>query len=472
MKSKMRNSTGILRRTAWMPAVLMLVFLGGCLEKHLVWSPDGTFAAVIAKDGLHLCDPDGKLTPLLLSGVDHVAWFDDSRRMAVARTRSLDDWTSVAKVIGSARVASVTREADAIWSKWEAGGSWSVLTMAIGQNSRRTLVKILLRDKHADTLRTKLNPGDWDSVKSEHVDLAELLTARMEGNQILPGPVLYTGLEKIEDIRLSPGDQAIAFTTDQTPDDDDESRLMVALAHGGGATTVAERTAAYPDWTPDARSLVYVQAAAGGKKDIRLATLIRREVLSDRWQIKPQENHDELAGMVFSNLIRVRCLKDGRILFNSAEFNLPMAERDVDTERERLFVLDPARQSTLVRLIPRGEEENMPKNLTFFEPSPDQRRLLVGGFDGEVSVLTIATGEVGVVQKAGDNNLLAAPVWRNDDEITYARRNPAEGGKQPARKAEIVLQKLSPAKGDHETVLSREWSDDMLANVFSPSDRK
>jgi len=31
-----------------------------------------------------------------------------------------------------------------------------------------------------------------------------------------------------------------------------------------------------------------------------------------------------------------------------------------------------------VRVIPRGEEENMPKNLTFFEMSPDEQRVLVG----------------------------------------------------------------------------------------------
>jgi hypothetical protein len=98
--------------------------------------------------------------------------------------------------------------------------------------------------------------------------------------------------------------------------------------------------------------------------------------------------------------------------------------------------------------------------------------VLVGGYEGEVSVLTIATGEVGKWQKAGEYNLLAAPVWRNNDEITYARRNPAVEGKQPARKAEIVRQKISPAKGKHETVLSRDWSADTLESIFSGGDKK
>jgi hypothetical protein len=345
--------------------------------------------------------------------------------------------------------------------------------MAIGDNKRQTVAKIFLRDHHQEALRPKLSPGDWDNLKSEHVDLADLLIVRIEGDKVLAGPVLHEGLEKIENIRVSPGDRAIAFTTDLTPHNDKEGRLLLTEAGTAGVTTVAERTAMYPDWTPDARSLVYMQAAEGGEKgDLRLATLVRREVLDASGQIKLQEKPDDLAGMVFSNFARVRCLRDGRIMFNAVEFSLPVTNKDVEAEREKLFVLDPARQSTLVRVIPRGEEENMPKNLTFFELSPDEQRVLVGGFEGEVSLLTIATGDVGRLQKAGDYGLMAAPVWRNNDEITYAKRNPVENGKQPARQAEIVLQEISPAKGDRETVLSKDWSVDMLESVFSGSDKK
>jgi hypothetical protein len=458
---------------SWVVAALMFALLGGCLEEHLVWSPDGKRAAVIAKDGLHLCDLEGKLTPLLLPDIEMAAWFGDSRQLAVARQRTVGDWTSIAQVLGPERATEVTAEAEGIWAKLEAGGPWGVLTMALGDNKRQTVVKIFLRDHHQEALRSKLSPGDWDNLKSEHVDLADLLIVRIEGDKVLAGPVLHEGLEKIENIRVSPGDRAIAFTTDLTPHNDKEGRLLLTEAGTAGVTTVAERTAMYPDWTPDARSLVYMQAAEGGEKgDLRLATLVRREVLDASGQIKLQEKPDDLAGMVFSNFARVRCLRDGRIMFNAVEFSLPVTNKDVEAEREKLFVLDPARQSTLVRVIPRGEEENMPKNLTFFELSPDEQRVLVGGFEGEVSLLTIATGDVGRLQKAGDYGLMAAPVWRNNDEITYAKRNPVENGKQPARQAEIVLQEISPAKGDRETVLSKDWSVDMLESVFSGSDKK
>ena len=125
-----------------------------------------------------------------------------------------------------------------------------------------------------------------------------------------------------------------------------------------------------------------------------------------------------------------------------------------------------------MRMVPRGKEENLPKNLTFFEVSPDEKQVLVGGYDGEVSMLTLATGDVGTWQKAGEYNLMGAPVWRNAEEITYARRNPPVDGKEPSRKAEIVLRSVVPGKGDQEKVLSRDWSNDMLESVFSGSDKK
>ena len=461
------------RTAAWASLALTALLLAGCLEEHLVWSPDGARAAVVAKDGLHFCDAEGKLTPLLLPGVFAVAWMSDSQRLVVARAHPADAWAALARVLGPERAADVAAQAAEILRSLGAGGQWTNLTKESGGKNAKAALEIFVREGYGEALRAKTSAGEWDEIKSAQVELNELLVAQVEGAVARPGPVLHEGVEKIEALRVSPGDQAVAFTTDLTPDNDKECRLWLTRVDAAGAATVAVRTAAYPDWTPDRRALVYFQAAEGGaKEDLRLGTLIRRGVLDAQGKIGLQKDADELAGVMFSNTARVRCLRDGRILFNAVEFTLPIATKDADVERERLFALDPARQSTLVRMIPRGEEENMPKNLTFFELSPDEQRVLVGGYEGEVSVLTIATGEVGKWQKAGEYNLMSAPVWRNNDEITYARRNPVVEGKQPSRKAEIVLQRISPAKGEHETVLSRDWSADTLESIFSGADKK
>jgi hypothetical protein len=460
------------RARAARPALLLVLLLAGCLEKHVVWSPDGSRAAVIARDGLYLCDTDGKLTPLLLPGVYQAAWLGDSQRLVVARKRKADSWTPIAAALGSERAAAVVARAEALWKKLEAGGAWGVLTKGDGEKKEPVILKVFLRERYGEALRAKMGAGDWDELKSKQVEINELVVARLEDGKIQPGTLLHEGLDEIRDIRVGRGDRFVAVTTNQAPDNDKESRLLLVRIDVTGATAVAEHTAAYPDWTADGRSLVYVQASGErtGNDDLRLATLVQREVLNADGQIKIAEKAEDLAGLYFQDQTRVRCLRDGRILFNAAEFNLPVSVKDFGGDREKLFVLDLARQATLVRMIPRSEAEKMPKNLTFFEVGPDEKQVLVGGFDGEVSVLTLASGDVDEVQQAGEYSLMGAPVWRNAEEITYARRNPAVEGKNPSRKGEIVLRKVVLQKGDREKVLSQDWSKEMLESVYGSSE--
>jgi hypothetical protein len=458
---------------AILTAAILLLPLAGCLEKHVIWSPDGNRAAVIAKEGLHFCDPDGKLTPLLMPGVYAAAWLSDSQRLVVAREQQVGNWASIAQSLGSERAGKIAAEAEAVWMQLEKGGQWGVLSTDSGKKKDQAALKIFLRENHGDALRAKVSADEWKDIKSKEADISDLMMAGMVDGQIKPGAILHEGLEKIEDIRVSPGDRGVAFTTDAAPGDDDDFLLLLVRIDTPGSAKVAEHSAAYPDWTSDGRSLVYMQASGqGAKKDIQLATLVRREVMDDKGQTRISGAAEELAGMFFQNTGRVRCLRDGRILFSAVEVTLPVAGKDFPTdEHEQLFALDLARQATLVRMIPNENHDKMPKHLIFFEVSPDEQRLVVGGVDGEVSVLTLATGDVQEWQKAGEYNLWGAPVWRNSEQITYAQRNPLQDGKRPSRKAEIVLRKAIPGSGDHETVLSRGWSDEMLESVYPGSDR-
>ena len=482
---------------AW-PLALLLFLLAGCLEKHLVWSPDGQRAAVIAKggtdaeDGLYLCDAEGKLTARLVPAVYRAAWLGDSQQLVVARAQKSSDWTEVTRMLGAAKAAEVAAKAEAAWEKTAAnrqeewhleqdqggGGPFGTTRprnigtardQALGGDFYRGATMVYLWAHHADGLRELYGAKSDETRAQDSFTGNELLMAHIVDDKIQLGTTLYEGLAEIQDIRIAPGDRAVAFTEEAVQGSDKESQLMLARINGTGAVLVAERTSLFADWTEDGRSLVYVQALGGGSKkdDLRLASLVRREVVDDHDQIKVAEKTEDLAGLVYSNTTRVRCLRDGRILFNTTEFQLPVAKNDADAERERLFAFDPARQATLVRMVPRNNEEHLPKVLAFFEVSPDEKQVLVGGYEGEVSVLTLSTGEVQQVQESGEYSLMAAPVWRKDGEITYAKRNPMADGKRPDRKAEIVLR-----KGDQEKVLSQGWSDDMLEQVFPGSDKK
>jgi hypothetical protein len=343
-----------------------------------------------------------------------------------------------------------------------------VLTQEIGKEGGDAM-KIYLHERYGDALRAKLNRGEWDDVASKKVEIHELVMARIDGEKIVTGTPLHEGLGEIREIRPSPGDKTIAFVTEMTPAKDKGLRLMVVPVNASTPVAVADRVASYPDWTADGRSLVYVQASgtASGKDDLLLGVLVQSGVLDANSRINIATEQNYLAGWIFSDSSRVRCLQDGRILFNAAEVNLPMAAEEYGEQREQLFAVDLAHQPTLVRMIPRKKEQDLPQSLTFFEVSPDERQVLFGTFKGHVCLLTLATGEVQEIQAGVKDNLQGAPVWRKSGEFTYTRRTVTKDGGKPVREAEVILR-----SGKTEKVLSQSWPDAMVNELFSSEERK
>jgi len=466
MKTKPNHRRWLKIATA--PLALALLLLNGCLEQHLLWSPDGKRAAVIDKhDGLFLCDPDGKLSPPLVPNVFLVAWLSDSQQLILARHHSETKWTPIAQAMGEQSAAALVAQGDALWQKLQTGTSGSSLWhghgMFEGPDRNEVLIKIYLRERYGEALHVKLETGDWDNVVQQTADIYDLVMAKIDGDKIITGTQLYEGIDQISDCRVSPGDKAVAFVTQIESDKDEDGRLWIVQTNTSTPVLVAERVAFFPDWTPDARSLVYLQSSdAPAKDDLRLGTLVQREVRDAGGKIQIQSDKKELGGWFFSSFCRIRCLRDGRILFNAAEITLPVAAGDYGDQRDQLFALDLARQSTLVRLIPRKHENKLPKSLSFFEVSPDERQVLCAWIDGTVGVVTLATGETRQVQEAAEDSLQGASTWRKDGEFTYTRRTELKDGKKPARAVEVVLATADKEGNYKEKVLSQSWPDAMV----------
>jgi hypothetical protein len=451
-----------LRRLALALLTLTALLLGGCLEKTLVWSPDGTRAVVIAGDGLRLCDAAGKLSEPLLSGVYRAAWLADSQQLVLARKHGTSTWAEVAKAAGPEPAAALIAQAEAIWQKVQTGASWDSVHSFFHEDGA-AVMRIYLRERYGNAIRPTLSAEGWQQFEKQNAEVHELQMARLDGDRIVPGTQLHEGLGEVKEIRIAPGDRAVAFTAAVRPGKDEPLRLALTRVNGTGATPVADRVAMFPDWTPDARALVYVQAAGGdGKDELRLGTLVRREVLDVGGRIDVKSEVKYLAGWIFSGSTRVRCLRDGRILFNAGEISLPIAAEDHGEQREQLFAFDPARQATLVRIVPRKQEDRLPATLAFFDVSPDETQVLFGWFDGAVALLTLATGEVQQVQEGiKDDGLQGQPVWRTTGEFSYTRRAKEKDGQKPVRAAEIVLR-----RGDKDgTVLTAAWADRIVEQV-------
>lgn len=441
---------------------IIALFLAGCLEKRLIWSPDGSRAIVISADGLLLCSASGELSGLLTPEIYTAAWLGDSEHLVVARHRELREWARIAPLLAAER-ARIEASADELWRRTSESARNSVYKLEF--NTRDKLVEIAFRDRHSAELQKKLSPEAWKDLEAVSVDYSELLLARVSDGRVDLGRVLHQGLGQISDIRPAPGARAVAFTSEVSPNSDELQLLLVSLQGEQPAQAVAQFVSAYADWTADGSSLVYIEAGSKGSSDKKIAfgAVTRRQVLNLDGTVELHSHAETLAGVMFNPFARVRCLRDGRILFNAAEISLPMSTEDYSGDpSEQLFEIHQARRSTLTRLIPRMGVSNLPQTLSYFEVSPDETEVVFGGIKGEVSVLALASGKVSLVQGASSDSR-GLPQWRRAGEFSYVRFA-EEGGKTgPAtRRAEIVLR-----KGTEETVLSSSWNDETLAKVIA-----
>jgi hypothetical protein len=437
---------------------LIAVVLAGCWKDRVVWSPDGTRAAILTRDGLHFAGADGSLSSVIVSGGYRAAWLADSQRLVFARSRGIKDFAALAAALGPERTRLLEIKAEAAWQQLLAGVRPDDIVLKPADDVGALL--ICLRHRHHDQLREKL-AKDWESIENAIAEWHSVVVARIAGDRLEELATLAEGLAEVHDLRVSPGNFAVAFVTrlELSPVNDNGLAIFVAPIDGSApATVVATHTAAHPDWTPDGRTLVFLQTAGDqpASDELRLGALVERQVLDSAGHVQVAKETRDLAGLIFQDENRVRCLRDGRVIFDAAEFHLPLAGSDRKT-REQLFALDRSREgAALVPLIPRAHLEKMSNALAFFDVSPDEKQVLFGGGGTDLDVLTLSSGNVerlalGIYENSDKSPPL--PVWRGPGEIVYLKKG--------AGRNELMLHRQQS-----ETILSRTWSDAVLQGLI------
>ena len=428
----------------------VLLVLAGCVTQRIIWSPDGKQAAVIAADGLYLCDAQGNLSGLLAPGAIRAAWFKDSRRIAFVRLDQCTNWNGLAAILKPQTLESIRRDATGLMAKLRSGAAKEVLESEKKELGKDVLAArmMCLRDQTQEPLLLPMRTEqEWKELE---VDVSTLVVATAGEGTLQAGPGIDTEIGSIEELRVSPNGVGIAFTVSA----ENGARLLVCGSEPGATPQlITSRGAGYPDWTADGNSLVYVAAAnTNCSDDVLLAVLARRQIFGEGGQWIPNASQEDLAGLVFNSGTRVRCLQDGRILFSSEEWRLPVTTNDLP-QREQLFALDPERQSTLTVLVPHSTHEQLPASLSLFEVSPDGKRVAIGGDKGAVAILTLASGNVEVLQTSSDTDLKTLPTWRSANELCYIAPQ-TQGARTNALTWEVVL------VGNGKTnAISRPWPD-------------
>jgi hypothetical protein len=364
--------------------------------------------------------------------------------------------------LGRDRTEVIAAKAEIAWKQLAAGRPLDDLCREAGTDAGAEL--IFLRERHGAGMAKALGPK-WNELRNLPATVNDLFVARLAGGRIEEGPVLYEDLARIADIRPGPGGTAVAFVTGLDPHSDKDFRILVAPADAAvRAALVAEHAAAFPDWTTDGRALAYLQASdSGSGDDLRLGALVRRTVMGANGRIEVAKEVQRDVGLVFNYKDRVRCLRDGRVVFSATEFHAPAVSGG--GRREQLFAYHPSPKPVLEKLIPQQKLGELPGSLAGFEVSPDETQVLFGGDDGATWLLTLTTGKVESVAPkptipASDPKqsfIIFAPVWRRAGEFTFAREAAQRPGRPALSAIDVILR--TPAR---EAVLSANWPGDVL----------
>jgi len=433
------------------------LLLAGCLpEKKIIWAPNGQQAVVLAQGDFHLCDAQGKLSPTLLPNVVAAAWFPDSERLVLARSVEIANWKELAAALEPEQVKLVTDLGNAILPRLKAGAKLEELVNKDAQKQGDFTIAaglLYLRDNQPQAFQTWANEHADESKTADNVNLIMLQLARISRQKTVePGSVLAKSLAGPAEIRIAPDGKTIAWVNRT-------NALWAVSADGLQPVQLVEpRAILFPDWSPDSRSLVFIKPV--GEAEIQLGLLARKTILDESGKMTVTHATEDLAGMLYDDTSKVRCLRDGRILFSGVDLRIPLTAKEMP-QREQLFALDLARQATVVRLIPREVEEEIPQKCWSFEVSPDEKRLSIAADDGRIVVFTVAAGSVETVQTSrGDKAFKFVPTWRSADELCFAAL-PDKTQTNQVQKPGVALWSAGKIR-----VLSQDWPTNVLSSLM------
>jgi hypothetical protein len=449
--------------------VLLVASHVGCLpEEKVAWSPDGRQAAVIAADGLYLCDGDGRLSPRVATNVTAAAWTPDSKRLLVVRNTEapVKAWKDAAALIDEDMVKAVVARAEIVRQEILAlkapPEEFKPKDLEQAGMTELMLAAIYLRDNLAEGLPEKLGKS-WEDVKKIEMPVYAIEVGEVSADSVALRPVVRV-LSAPAYPRVSPNGRHVAYVTGSLLPGGVLALMVMPLA-GGRPRVVAEQVAPFADWSADGRYMAFARATGPKPKDkesLRLGTISQCVVCNEKGDLLEKfPLAADLAGLVFQDNLKVRALSDGRFLFAAAPVQLPSTAADMPI-RTTLFAADIDRPATLVRMLPRSADAEIPQGVDFFELSPDQKRVAIPGPQG-VAVVTLATGEVVKAMTAESHKLVIQPVWRSAAELCFAVDKDSKLG-SPNRH-EIVLWSAGGSR-----VLSKTWPDALVEGMFEKSE--
>lgn len=428
----------------------LALFIAACRPEKLVqWSPDAKRAAVIANGTLFIADEQGALSRPIAEGVTRMSWLPNSTQALVVIERKVGSWDDLVRLapvdLKEKEIIAAAQAATEELLGYEGKIDDFKPSNAAALTGEQWAAAFLYTKNQGDLrLKQKLGEKEWKDFEELEVDVRSLRIIAMTTNPAGDGQTLLTMMTEIGEPRIAPDGAAAAIVTKHTrgwSGSEDRALSVISLSAGSTPVYVAGHVSEYPDWTPDGSGLVFIRCEndpAGDSSGDSIAIVGKRTVRDKAGAVTTELPPPiDLARVLFGDHLKVRCLRDGRIIFSAHEVSLPAAVNEFPG-RITLFEIQPGTPVAVNRLLPDSIEQGLPDRLDLFELSPDQKRIAVPGSKGKVSVISLGKGEIElVVDKDGPNDLLTIPVWRDNNQLCFGV--PPGSPMGSARRAEIVL---------------------------------
>ncbi len=281
--------------------IILGLTMGGCYpEARVIWSPDGELAAVLGDDGLHLCDPQGKLSELLIENAQQASWYPDSKELCVVSKEYIDNWADVDRILTDEQRKMVQAESDSLLQEILAfKGNWDKFEPSREYKAGLLPLWIYLREKHGKELKAKMTKDEWKKLQSR-LPVYRIQKVYLEKNAPPRIQLILETFMEVQRFRISPNGSIIALILE-------EGKLFV-LSPKGKLRPVASRTSFFPDWSPDGQKLVYCKSRSDNGDDVQLGSITSRRICNEDGTVlekfgKPKE----MAGVMFHETARVRC---------------------------------------------------------------------------------------------------------------------------------------------------------------------
>jgi len=463
----------------------LLLLCAGCDPTDWIcWAPDGQHAFLRGADGTWLVDSSGKI---LGKATDARAWLPDSRRVIAVHVVKPTGWDEYATLLGPERAEKATKVAASMveviqkyhgdWAKfgdstefkkWEnevVGHAFNAdwLTASVVLYLQQTNPKVLAPILEASSFSiTNLTPGIYELSTRDVLPSdppAERLLARFPDEILAVFP--------------SPSGQAIAFAVGEP----DHPALYVIAQSTNSSPVMVDKGVTEAAWSTDGQYLVYAKTTVPYdllQNSMQLGTITSRRVCETNGQVLATfADPKDLAGVILgqSDSLRstlVACLPDGRILFAAAPIRLPALSSD-EPNHLTLFAIRPGPTPTLESIVRPSDISRLPNRVDRFALSPDKKRASIVDQQGNVSILSLDTGELLAIQPTvvysnTDKYTQLIPTWRTTNEVTCLV--PIGDSSGSTARAEVVLANLNGQKTD----ISLSWSNATIKGLLLPSD--